>query len=79
MELNPNHPVTREAHDLWHKVAALLVAMKGGRVTIPESEIQKLEGSAITIQFIDGVGIELNIVSMAEGEKLAKQEGGLPH
>lgn len=79
MELNPNHPVTREVHDLWHKVAALLVMrMGGGQVTIPESDISKLEGSAITIKFVDGVGIELNIVSIAEGERLAKAEGGLP-
>jgi hypothetical protein len=79
MELNPNHPVTQESHDLWHKVAALLVQMEGGRVTIPESEIMKLEGLAITIKFIDGIGIELNIISMAEGERIAKLEGGLPH
>lgn len=79
MELNPNHPVTRESHDLWHKVAALLVMMKGGQVTIPEREIMKMDGQAITIKFIDGIGIELKIVSMSEGEKLAKMEGGLPH
>jgi len=79
MELNPNHPVTRETHDLWHKIAALLVMMKGGRVTIPESEIPKMEGKAITIKFVDGIGIELSIVSMEEGERLAKKEGGLPH
>lgn len=79
MELNPNHPVTREAADLWHKVAALLVEMQGGQVTIPESQIGKLEGRAITIRFVDGVGIVLHVVSMVEAEKLAKLEGGLPH
>ena len=79
MELNPNHPVTRESHDLWHKVAALLVMQEGGHVTIPESEIRKLEGQAITIKFVDGVGIELNLVSMAEGERLAREAGGLPY
>jgi hypothetical protein len=79
LELNPNHPVTREAHDLWHKIAALLVMREGGSVTIPESEITLIEGQAITVRFTDGVGIELNIVSMEEGERLAKAEGGLPH
>lgn len=79
VELNPNHPVTQEAHELWHKIAALLVMQEGGSVTIPESVILQLEGKAITIKFVDGVGIELNIVSMAEAEKLARQEGGLPY
>jgi hypothetical protein len=64
---------------MWHKVAAILVMREGGSVTIPESEIAGLEGSAITIKFTDGVGIELNIVSMAEGERLARTEGGLLH
>lgn len=79
MELNPNHPVTREAHDLWHKIAALLVMREGDSVIIPESDIARMEGKAITVRFTDGVGIELNIVSMADGERLARKEGGLPH
>lgn len=79
MELNPNHPVTQESHNLWHKIAALLVGMMGGNVTIPESEIYKMEGRAITIRFVDGIGIVLNVVSMEEAERLAKLEGGLPH
>lgn len=79
MELNPNHPVTREASEVWHKVAALLTQRLGGSVVLTTDEITRLEGKAITIKFTDTEGIVLNIVSMEEGERLAKLEGGLPH
>lgn len=28
-ELNPNHPVTREVHDQWHKICFLLMRKMG--------------------------------------------------
>lgn len=90
-ELNPNHPVTTAAHDLWHKVAALLVrrvvkaegadASTGADVVIAESEIADLAQAAahnITIRFVDGVGIVLHMVDDVEAARLARQEGGLP-
>ena len=30
-ELNPNHPATREVHDHWHKIAALMMFKMGVR------------------------------------------------
>jgi hypothetical protein len=44
---------------------------------ITPAEIDRMAGLAITIKDT-GLGLELRIVSMAEGEKLARQEGGLP-
>jgi hypothetical protein len=29
MELNPNHKVVRQAHDNWHKIAALILVKLG--------------------------------------------------
>lgn len=78
-ELNPNHGVTREVHDHWYKIAALLVARLGGSTVITPKEIERLENKAITIRFSDTEGIVLNLISMEEGERLAKAEGGLPH
>ena len=78
-ELNPNHPVTREVHDHWYKIAALLVARSGGSVVIPPHEVEALQDKAITIRFSAHEGIVLKLVSMEEGERMATQAGGLPH
>ena len=91
MELNPNHPVTSAASGMWHKVAALLVrrvalnegpdTKTGAAVVISESEIAELAQAAehnITIRFVDGLGIVLDMVDDAEAARLARQEGGLP-
>jgi hypothetical protein len=82
-EFNPNHPVTKAVHDQWHKIAALLLYEKGfRRWVIPEKLVRQLSdepgGLNITIRFIDGVGIELRLVTDTEAERLAEQEGGLP-
>lgn len=82
MELNPNHPVTMEVHDHWHKIAALLM-MKFGLVAtkITTEEIARLgeSGMNIAIKPNDQEGcIELWLVSDAEAVKLARKEGGLP-
>lgn len=80
MELNPNHPVTRKVHDHWHKIAAILVSrLPKGRATITLGEIERFSATnpAITIKEVPA-GLELRIVTMEEGEQLARAEGGLP-
>lgn len=77
MELNPNHRTTSTMHDHWHKVAAFLVSRMGGEALITLDDINRMGGQAITIKEVPG-GLQLRIVSMEEGERLARQEGGLP-
>jgi len=80
MELNPNHPVTSTMHDHWHKIAAILVNRCPGKTTtvrLDEIERMAADGLAITIKETAG-GLELRIVTMEEGNRLARQEGGLP-
>lgn len=80
MELNPNHPTTSTVHDHWHKIAALLVNRmpdKKTLITVAELDRMASENLAITIKDV-GIGLELQIVTMDEGKKLAKEEGGLP-
>ncbi len=78
MELNPNHPFTSKMHDQWHKLAAILVnRVAKGKTTITVDEISRMDGKAITMKET-AAGIELRIVTMEEGERLAKEEGGLP-
>lgn len=80
MELNPNHPVTSTMHDHWHKIAAMLVSrLPEQRTLVTVEEIERFARADLAITIKDvGVGLELQIVSMDEGRKLAKQEGGLP-
>jgi hypothetical protein len=39
MEMNPDHPVTKEVHDHWHKIAALVMWKLGqSKVTITNED-----------------------------------------
>lgn len=82
-ELNPNHPVTIASRDLWHKIVALMLRQLGKKKhVIPPREVERFAkefgGSAVTIRFDDVDGITLEIVSPAEAERIARDEGGLP-
>jgi len=81
-ELNPNHPVTREFHEQWHKVCALVMIKLGVReVHIDEDDIRRLAdepgGCNITMRVRNEV-IILKLVDDAEAERLAREDGGLP-
>ena len=79
MELNPNHPVTGQMHDHWHKIAALLMLHFGkNKVVISTNEVSQMQGKNITIRFDDEIGIELCIVGDEEAAAIARREGGLP-
>jgi hypothetical protein len=80
---NPNHPVSQSVEGQWHKIAAMLVSRTGKRrLVITLAEVEKLanapEGINITVRFDDSQGIVLTLVTDAEAERLAKEEGGLP-
>lgn len=81
MELNPNHKVVRQAHDHWHKIAALIMVKLG------KTELQ------FTLEDVRKIERDTNIVLDARGESktgilivrivddkaainLAEQEGG---
>ncbi len=80
MELNPNHPTTSTMHDHWHKIAAILVNRCPGaktRVTLAEIHKMAQDELAITIKEVNDT-IELQIIPMAQAQRLARREGGLP-
>jgi len=80
MELNPNHPVVEETRDQWHKLCAILMHKFGRKhVEITSSDIDTLaySGQAIVIDMRGGRCV-LRLVSMEEGQRLAREEGGLP-
>jgi hypothetical protein len=79
MELNPNHPVTQQVSDHWHKICALLMAKLGtDHVVITLADIARMEpNSAITIQELHD-GLHLRIVNPEQADEIARREGGLP-
>lgn len=81
MELNPNHPMTQTMHDQWHKIVALLMLkMKQNHIEITASDIETLATTpkAVAIQ-TKGERILLDLMPLADAERLAKKEGGLAH
>lgn len=78
MELNPNHPVTREVSDHWHKICAVLLGkMCMSHVVLTVEDIERVSGAAIAIEGKPD-GLHVRLMSMAEAERLARKEGGLP-
>lgn len=79
-ELNPNHPVVVETRDQWHKLAAILM-QKMGRVEVEifPRDVENLGNNqkGIVIDCRGGKFV-LRLVPMQEGERLAREEGGLP-
>ena len=80
-ELNPDHPVTRAAHDNWHKILAVLMhklALTQTEISI--DDIQRFAGSeyaAVVLREKNGV-MYLSLVNARDAERLAREEGGLP-
>lgn len=80
MELNPNHPVLQEAHGNWHKFCAVLMLKFGAdEVEITLDDVMRLGDNEKSIVLdMRNERCVLRLVSMAEGERLARREGGLP-
>lgn len=80
-ELNPNHPVTIELREQWHKLCAIVMfKLDLQEITITVSDIQRMSDSGmanITMRSKGNV-ITLALVSDAEAARLARKEGGLP-
>ena len=82
VELNPNHPVTREVHEHWHKVVALMMVhfgLKEFRIT--KEMIASMPHDlavAFDVRAIQGGDAVVRLISMTEAEDMARKEGGLP-
>ena len=79
-ELNPNHPVTREMAPMWHKIAAFVMMKLGVRevaITSDDIEAFAAESLCIVAHPVDRV-LTISLVSQAEGDRLAREAGGLP-
>lgn len=81
-ELNPNHPVTREMSDNWHKMLAVYMHMQGLKeLFISVDDIDAFMNSGhcnISVHPKDNV-IHLRLHTDEEARALARKEGGLPY
>lgn len=82
-ELNPNHPVTRELHDQWHKLLAFVLhRLSVPSLDITEDDIRSFqefygEGGAIVCDTRRPNVLQLRLVGEDEARELARREGGL--
>ncbi len=82
MELNPNHKVVRQAHDNWHKIAALIMVRLGLKeVQLTMGDIDEVAKGNVNI-VLDARGesktgiITVRIVDDKTALELARHEGG---
>lgn len=82
MELNANHPVVKQAHDNWHKIAALIMVKLGlTELEITKDDVLKLAAGDINIM-LDARGesktgkLTIRIVDAKTAERMAAEEGG---
>lgn len=80
MELNPHHPIVEGLRGNWHKLVLLLIKKFDlGEVVITVADLDRIDARGLVIVAHEkGDGLHLRVVSVAEGERLAREHGGLP-
>lgn len=81
MELNPNHGVTQEVREQWHKLCALaMFKLRVTRLEITAADIERFQAvglAGITVR-PSGDVVTLELVTEEIARRLAREEGGLP-
>jgi hypothetical protein len=79
-ELNPHNRASQLARESWYKIAAILM-MKFDKtaVEITEEDVKKLgDNTNCIVADTRGGKFFVRLVSMEEGERLAREQGGIP-
>ena len=81
-EWNPNHKVVRQAHDHWHKIAALIMIKLGlTELDLTLADVEKVAAGNINI-VLDARGesqtgkLVIRIVDDKTAAEMARKEGG---
>ncbi len=82
-ELNPNHPVTNEMREQYHKLLAFAMWKVGMTELVVTSEdltrfVEDHPGGINIAVEPKGQVLKVRIVDDVEGARLARKEGGLP-
>ncbi len=79
-EMNPNHPMTQDMRDQWHKITAMLMLKFGvTETTITAADVLSMPIDTFIVIEETKEGLQLKLVSEAEAQRLVKKEGGAPH
>ncbi|PRZ51201.1 hypothetical protein BX589_12042 [Paraburkholderia fungorum] len=81
--LNPNHPVTQHAGENWQSLMAALLCQLGETAVLTIADVERLNmrfpgDQPVVLVHYHAESIELRLVSRTEGERLAREHGGLP-
>lgn len=82
-ELNPNHPVTIQVREQWHKLCAIVLHRFGvENIEITAEDVERFsahygKGAAVVCDTRDR-RLVLRLVSGDEAVRLAREAGGLP-
>jgi hypothetical protein len=84
MKLNPNNEVTQAMDEQWQKIAGLIMHKLGKNViNISMDDLtemsQAYDGYPVIVVIESPEFITVKLVTYKEGQKLAKQHGGLAH
>jgi hypothetical protein len=79
MELNPNHPVVAETRDHWHKIVAIMMSTYGlSEFEVTIDAVARLgDGTQGVVMDCRNDKMVVRLVTMEEGERLAREAGGL--
>jgi len=79
-ELNPDHPVTKAAHNSWHTIAAVLVHMSGKEeIVITGADVAKLPHGSTILLHDKPDGMHLRIIDRATAEMMVANPSGTVH
>jgi hypothetical protein len=80
-EINPNHPVTVETRDHWHKIVAVLMLKLGLKeIEITTQDVARLGNDEYAVVAdLRGGRYVVRLIPMAEALDMAQEAGGLPH
>jgi hypothetical protein len=82
-ELNPNHGVTIEMREQYHKLLAFVIWKSGSdRLVITAADLERFQndrpdGTNLVVEPKNDI-MTLRIVTDEEGRRLARMAGGLP-
>ncbi len=78
--LNPNHEASQQLDNIWPSLAIILMRKHGlSTVCITTEDLDNFCSDVAIAVMEDDEGLHLTLMSMEQGEALAKLEGGLPN
>lgn len=77
MEINPEHPVTQELREQWHKICAVVLhKLKISYIGITAEDLTELGPDVAVIAHAKKDMLEIRLMTLAEAKQYAKDHPG---